>query len=171
MMAASTWKSRDPVKVMLIDVKKAHLNGRVDKDTFACIEIPEEDREEGMCGRLVRWLYGMRPAAKAWEDDYTEKLQGAGFALGIAAPTVFYHAEWGLRIVVHGDDFTVTGRHTYLDKFKQLMGEWYLMTVKGVLGPSSGDCKELCILNRKLRVEGDFLLGVRARRKTRKDVV
>jgi hypothetical protein len=127
-MAAATWKSRlrgaEPDKIMLIDVKKAHLNGIVGEEVWACIELPEEDYEEGMCGRLRRWLYGMRPAAKAWEDDYAEKLQGIGFVRGRAAPTAFYHPDWAVRVVVHGDDFTVTGKQQYLKEVEVLMREW-----------------------------------------------
>jgi hypothetical protein len=51
-MAAATWGSTDPTKIRLIDVKKAHLNGRVEEETWACIELPEEDAEPGMRGRL-----------------------------------------------------------------------------------------------------------------------
>jgi hypothetical protein len=156
--AAATWGSSDPTKVRLIDVKKAHLNGRVGEDTWACIELPEEDAEPGMCGRLVRWLYGMRPAAKAWEDDYSAKLLGAGFRRGVASPTCFFHPAWGMRIVVHGDDFTMTGKQRHLDEFTKLMGSWYLMTVKGTVGPDVGDSKEMTILNRSLRVQGNSLV-------------
>ena len=52
----------------------------------------------------------MRPAASAWEKEYSEKLSGMGFAKGVAAPTVFYCASKGVRCVVHGDDFTFTGQ-------------------------------------------------------------
>jgi hypothetical protein len=156
--AAATWSSSDPTKIMLIDVKKAHLNGRVGEDVWACIELPEEDQEPGMCGRLARWLYGMRPAAKAWEEDYSEKLRGAGFVQGVAAPTVFHHPRWGVKIVVHGDDFTITGKQKYLNMFRDMMGQWYLMTVKGTLGPGAHDSKELVILNRRLRVDANFLI-------------
>jgi hypothetical protein len=101
--AAATWGSRDPTKVMLIDVKKAHLNGRVGEDVWACIELPEEDAEPGMCGRLVRWLYGTRLAAKAWEEDNASKLLGAGFVRGVASPTCFHHPEWGMANETHGE--------------------------------------------------------------------
>jgi hypothetical protein len=156
--AAATWGSSNPTKIRLIDVKKAHLNGKVGDDTWACIELPEEDAEPGMCGRLNRWLYGMRPAAKAWEEDYANKLVGVGLKRGIVSPTCFFHPAWGLRIVVHGDDFTITGKHKQLQDFTKLMGEWYLMTVKGTLGPGPGDSKSLRILNRTLRIEGDHLV-------------
>ena len=81
----------------------------------------------------------MRPAAKAWEDDYAEKLESIGFLRGKAAPTVFHHPGWKVRIVVHGDDFTVTGKQQHLD-----------------MGSDAGDCKDMCILNRRLKVEGEF---------------
>ncbi len=61
------------VKLMFIDVKKAHLN-RVVGDEWACIDLPDEDVEPGMCGRMRRWLYGMSPAASAWEKDYFRRL-------------------------------------------------------------------------------------------------
>ena len=52
----------------------------------------------------------MRQAASAWERDYSEKLAEIGFAKGIAAPTVFYWEERGVRCVAHGDGFTFSGR-------------------------------------------------------------
>ena len=66
--------------------------------------------KEGQCGRLRRWLYGMRQAASAWERDYSEQLVAMGFEKGIAAPTVFFWKSKGVRCVVHGDDFTFAGK-------------------------------------------------------------
>ena len=140
-MAAATWQG-----------------GVVGADVWACIELPEEDYEEGKYGRLRRWLYGMRPAAKAWVDDNAEKLESTGFLRGKAAPTVFHFPGSKVRIVVHGDDFTVTGKQQHLDMVKTAMREWYIITVKGVMGPDAGDCKDMCVLNRRLKVEGEFLI-------------
>ncbi len=39
--------------------------------------------------RPKRWLCGMRPAAKAWEEDYAENLRAIWYERGEAAPTVF----------------------------------------------------------------------------------
>ena len=33
----------------------------------------------------------------------------AGFSQGVSTPCAFYHAAKDVRIVVHGDDFTVLG--------------------------------------------------------------
>ena len=52
-------KARDVWKVMFIDVKKAHLKATCE-DPCAFVELPPEDSEEGKCGKLRRWLYGMR---------------------------------------------------------------------------------------------------------------
>ena len=60
---------------MFIDVKKAHLNGKVLDDEFACVKLPD-----GKIWRLKRWLYGMRSAAQAWEEEYASKMIYIGFA-------------------------------------------------------------------------------------------
>ena len=72
---------------MFIDVEKDHLNGGVAEDEFAYILLPKE--VGGGVGRLRRWLYGMRPAASAWEDHYAMRLKEVGFERGRAAPTAF----------------------------------------------------------------------------------
>ena len=60
---------------MFIDVKKAHLNGKVPDDEFAFVKLPD-----GKIWRLKRWLYGMRSAAQAWEEEYASKMIDIGFA-------------------------------------------------------------------------------------------
>ena len=82
--------------LLMIDVKKAHLNGRCEKDDVF-VELPvEAGAKPGTCGRLRRWLYGMRPAANGWEKDYSEKLEsGLGLRKGVAAPTCFWNPATG----------------------------------------------------------------------------
>ena len=60
------------MQLMFIDVRKAHLNGICDRDD-TYVDLPKEARAPGMCGKLRRWLYGMRPAAQGWEEDYVAK--------------------------------------------------------------------------------------------------
>jgi len=138
----------DGIKVMLIDVKKAHLNGFVGEDEWAYIELPSGVARKGQCGRLRRWLYGMRQAASAWERDYSDKLAAIGFAKGIAAPTVFYWEERGVRCVAHGGDFTFSGKQSDLLYIKSKMEESYELKMRAMLGDDFGDDKEITILNR-----------------------
>ena len=61
-----------------MDVKKAHLYGMVPEDVSAYVGLP--------CGKvwkLKQWLYGMRNAAQAREEDFATKLQSIGFVRGI----------------------------------------------------------------------------------------
>ena len=113
--------------------------------------------KEGQCGRLRRWLYGMRQAASALERGYSEKLVAMGFEKGIAAPTVFFWKSKGVRCVVHGDDFTFTGKREDLLAIKSKMEESYELKMRALLGDEPGDDREITILNRRIRWEGGCL--------------
>ena len=143
------------VKLMYIDVKKGHLNGEVDDD-FAYVTLPKE--VGGGVGRLRRWLYGMRPAASAWEDHYAANLKNEGYERGRAAPTAFTNKETGVRVVVWSDDFTFLGRERYLKEIGAKMAEWYDIKIRGMMGPDAGDGKEIRILNRVVKWESDKLI-------------
>lgn len=150
-------KGEHKMKLMLIDVKKAHLNEQCDRDDVF-VELPAEAGAPGKCGRLLRWLYGMREAASAWELDYSLKLKGEGFVEGASARTVFYNAETKTRCVVHGDDFTFLGYKSELQKVKAKMAEWYELKVRGILGTDEGDMRVISILNREIEVTEQGLL-------------
>ncbi len=94
---------------------------------------------------MRRRLYGMRPAARAWEEDCAAKLVGAGFRRGVSAPTVFWHPLTDVSIVAGG----VAGQAQ--------MKSWYEVMIRGMLGPDPGDDKEINILNRKV-VWGDRVI-------------
>ena len=70
------------MKLMFIDVRKAHLNAAYEKEDVFVALPAEAGAGEHMCGRLLRWLYGMRGAAQGWEREYSEKLAGVGFIRG-----------------------------------------------------------------------------------------
>ena len=55
------------VQLTLVDVKKVHLNARCDEKWW--VELADECEERGTHAKLSRWLYIMRKAAWAWEDD------------------------------------------------------------------------------------------------------
>ena len=139
---------RGRVKLMFIDVKKAHLNGCLKSDEHAFVGLPDE--AGGGVAKLRRWLYGMRPAASAWEDDYAVNMGRVGLLRGRAAPTTFVHQERGLRLVVWGDDFTFLGREEDLKWIAKLMSEWYDIKIRAIVGPGAGDDKEVRILNRSV---------------------
>jgi hypothetical protein len=92
----------------------------------------------------------MRPAASAWEKDYSDKLLVLGFKKGVAAPTVFFCESKNVRCVVHGDDFTFAGKKSDLMMIAKALQEVYELKVRAVLGDEITDDKEITILNRQL---------------------
>ena len=134
---------------MFIDARKAHLNPRCEVDEY--IELPLEcGVGEGFCGKLNYWLYGFRPAASAWEKHYSELFEGVGFERGRSCGVVFYHPGRDLSLAVHGDDFTFCGLEEDLVWIRGLMGSWFEIKLRGVLGPDPGDQKEVTILGRRV---------------------
>ena len=78
-------------------------------------QLPNEDWEDGMCGRLNVSLYGTRDAASNWENTYSDALISAGFVPGISSPCTFYHPVYDIRVVVHAVDFTFLGTDEAMD--------------------------------------------------------
>ena len=76
-------------KMFFIDVSKAHLYALINEDVNAFVDLPPECAKPGMCGKLNYWLYGMRPASKGWEIEYTKRLASLGFVAGKASPCCF----------------------------------------------------------------------------------
>ena len=63
-----------------IDVRRAYFHARARRDVY--VELPEEDKEPGMCGKLQKSMYGTRDAAQNWEDCYVEFITSLGFRRG-----------------------------------------------------------------------------------------
>ena len=117
----------------------------------AYIQLPEEDYEHGMCGRLVYSLYGTRDAAQNWEREYTQCLENIGFTRGKSSPCTFYSSKLDARIVVHGDDFTILAQEDIIKYVAKQMAKRYKLKLRGTLGPDSWDDQEITLLNRVLR--------------------
>ena len=68
-------------KLEFIDVRRAYFHARARRLVY--VKLPEEDNQEGMCGRLNKAMYGTCDAAQTWECEYTEFMQGHGVSCGI----------------------------------------------------------------------------------------
>ena len=77
-LVASRQGRKLPRNLMSIDTSRAHLHADVLKDSI-CVELPGEMDMPDVCGRLLRALCGTRQAARAWEEEHTKTLKGAGF--------------------------------------------------------------------------------------------
>ena len=88
--------------------------------------------------RLDRCMYGCRDSGAIWENVYSDALTSMGFIAGKASPCCFWHPEWKLSCVVHGDDFSCLGIASSLDKYEQAMQQYFEVKLKGRLGGGRG---------------------------------
>ena len=121
----------EEVKLMSVDVKKAHLYA-----SCSC---------QKCSGSMAR------KAAAGWEEEYAGKLESEGFRRGKGAPTMFFNAQTAVRLVVHGDDFTYSGTKKELEKSKEEMREWYVIKDRGTMGSGKNVINEVTILGRTVR--------------------
>jgi hypothetical protein len=120
-MLFSLFASKKKMSLDFIDVSRAYFHAKARRKIY--VELPPEDAAEGMCGILEKSMYGTRDAAQSWENEYTDMLADAKFAQGKHSACVFFHAEREVRVVVHGDDFTVLGRSEQLDWFRGVISK------------------------------------------------
>jgi len=141
-----------------VDVSRAYFNARTNPEDKPCyVNLPEEDCDSSThCGLLLRHLYGTRPAADGWQEEYSTMLiQDLGFEQGTSSPNVFFQRAYGIVCSVHGDDFTSSGPKPSLDWLENAIGERYEITIGPRLGPGKQDAKEATVLNRIVRWCGD----------------
>ena len=151
---------RSGLKLDFIDVRRAYFHAKSRRPVY--VDLPAEDQSPGKCGRLNKSMYGTRDAAQNWEFEYAEFLIDSGFQQGRAVVCLFYHAERNIRVVVHGDDFTVLGEASQLDWFRSTISERFEVKFRGRLGPNINDTTSVRHLNRinewtpeGIRIEAD----------------
>ena len=71
-----------------------------------------------------------------------------GFVVGKATPCAFYHELRQLRLVVHGDDFTLLGSEADLHWFRKQIAQRYEVKFRVRIGADAGDEKSIRVLNR-----------------------
>ena len=67
------------------------------------------------------YMYGTRDAALNWAMGYGETLRAAGYVQGRSNPCLFHHAELGVSIRVHGDDFVAVGPEKHLESTRRTL--------------------------------------------------
>ena len=55
-------KEQEGMKLEFIDIRRAFFHAMARRKVF--VDLPEEDAQEGMCGRLNKSMYGTRDAAQ-----------------------------------------------------------------------------------------------------------
>ncbi len=142
-------KEEEGMKLDFIDIRRAYYHAEARRKIY--IRLPEGDQEEGMCGVLFKSLEGTRDAAQNWEYTYSKFMTSIGFERGKATPCIFTLSSKDLRVVVHGDDFTVLGYTKDPDWFRQQIIDKFTVKFRGRIGAQQTDLKAIRILNRILK--------------------
>ena len=82
--------------LMCVDIKRAFFNANARRAVY--VVLPPEDAKEGMCGRLLKSLYGTRDAARNWEEEYSTYLQSIRFLRGISPHQYFTTLRVGFEL-------------------------------------------------------------------------
>ena len=104
---ASRQRRAKPSRLTIQDISKACFFAPATRDIF--IELPPEEAEAGMVGKLAKSLCGTRDATLNWAVAYTRVLRAMGYKKGLSSPCSFYHGDWDVSTVVHRDDFLSEG--------------------------------------------------------------
>ena len=136
---------------MVCDVSRAFFYAPVQHEIYAelCEEAKKTVEDNNMCAKLRMSMYGTKAAAQNWQKKVQETVAALGFSIGEASPVLFYHPQRGLKCLVHGDDFVVSGEPVDLVWMRNEL-ESKLEINTTILGDGPGMAKEVKILNRKL---------------------
>ena len=74
-------------------------------------------------------LYGLRDAPAAWQNHLADLLVAGGYHRGVLEPSLFWHPEEHVCVLVHVDDLHVTGPdHAVMSLMKNLKVELVMKT-------------------------------------------
>ena len=136
------------MQLEFIDIKGAYRQAPARRDIY--VQLPEEESSPGMCAKLVKAMHGTIYVAQNWAWASRSAHEEWGFQVGKSSPCVVYHPTRGIRLVVHGDDFTALGYEADLDWYNKVLTQKFEAKVKGRLGPGKTDEKSKRVLNRVL---------------------
>ena len=66
-------KKKEGKKLDFIDIRRAYFHALARRKIY--VHLQPEDYEEGMCGRLLKAMYGTRDAAQNWEFEYCATME------------------------------------------------------------------------------------------------
>ncbi len=112
--------AEEDLELRQFDVKTAFLNGDLEEEIYM---IPPEgvNVEPGKVCRLVKSLYGLRQAPRAWHIKLKQQLTTLGFTSSQGDPAFFVHRaeDSVIYMIVYVDDILVAARSAAsIDNFK-----------------------------------------------------
>ena len=137
--------------ITIADVSRAHFYADAVRDVY--VRLPSEDpktKQPGVCGKLLKTMYGSLDAAQRWGEHYAQVLEKGGCTRGVASPCHFFHKDLETYILVHGDDFFIVGRQEGREHVLRLLRSAYELSKVVTLGPGPSQSRTATILGRTL---------------------
>ena len=133
--------------LMLLDTSKTHLHSPLARAVFVT--------NDGKVYKLLKAMYGLRDAGAAFDRKVLDVMNLKGVSLGkFSTSRVGYRKmiDTLVRLVRWGDDFSLSGRRSLCNAFRDELGKHFKTTAE--MGPSveMGDVQEAIHLNRLLRL-------------------
>nr|GEV86821.1 putative ribonuclease H-like domain-containing protein [Tanacetum cinerariifolium]GEV91249.1 putative ribonuclease H-like domain-containing protein [Tanacetum cinerariifolium] len=120
-----------------VDVKRAFLYGTIKEEVYVCQPLGFEDPDHpDKVYKVVKALYGLHQAPRAWYETLANYLLENGFHRGQIDQTLFIKKQKGdiLLVQIYVDDiiFGVTNKEL-CKSFKKLMKDKFQMSLMGEL--------------------------------------
>nr|GFA25525.1 putative ribonuclease H-like domain-containing protein [Tanacetum cinerariifolium] len=122
--------------VYQMDVKSAFLYGTIEEEVYVCQPLGFEDPDyPDKVYQVVKALYGLHQAPRAWYETLTNYLLENGFQKGKIDQTLFIKKQKGILLVqVYVDDIIFGSTNKELCKaFEKLMKDKFQMSSMGEL--------------------------------------
>ena len=121
--------------LIFLDIKKA-ISGQMPGDaSWWSYQFETGVDTQKFVGLLKKSLYGTRDAPANWEATILRVMTLLGFVQGRSNSCLYFHPVRGIRVEVHGDDFTGLGAQDQLKWFATELGKHWTVENRGYLGP------------------------------------
>ncbi|GJV62694.1 ribonuclease H-like domain-containing protein [Tanacetum coccineum] len=123
--------------VYQMDVKSAFLYGQIEEEVYVCQPLGFEDPDHpDKVYKVMKALYGLHQAPRAWYDTLATYLLSNGFQRGQIDQTLFIKSQKGhiLLVQIYVDDIIFGSTKKELcDEFEKLMKDKFQMSSMGEL--------------------------------------
>lgn len=101
--------AKENLHVKTFDIKTAFLNGDLQEDIYMSQPEGYQDGSNKVC-KLLKSIYGLKQAPKAWNAKLTGFLEGLGFESTDDDPCLFYNNSCTIILAIFVDDGLVIGK-------------------------------------------------------------
>eukprot|EP00971_Amphidinium_carterae_P053612 1056088-Amphidinium_carterae.1 len=117
------------------DFSVAFMHTPIGTDEWVVVMPPEELNLHTKVWRLRKALYGLKEAARRFQDFLAKVLVNGGYERSVADPTLFHHTKNRTRAAIHVNDPLLCGPMGGIDAFFDLVSQTFKCKREPVWGP------------------------------------